>query len=254
MTSPKPEIPFYQRVAEKGHGLPHLFSPEHEQLMRARQREMCEAIASNHWRQTAWFEPITEPWIEAARNAELLVDVGAEIGFFSLLAAQSMRPGSRLLAVEADPVFAKLLRDLPFPPGIEVDVTNAAAWDEQTRIELCRPRGCSCTAVPVEGDIFHVRSVTIDGLLQGKIPTALKLDVEGAEARVFRGMRRLLEEGRTHIFMEFHPWVDDVTPGGRQEMTDTLLAAGYRIMRFYDDGPREMAYVGGRMHLVPPRA
>lgn len=248
------DIPHYQRAAQMNQGLPAMFSPEHEALMRERQHRACEAVVSGRWRESTWFEPITEPWVEACRGASLVVDLGAEVGFFSLLAARVMRPGGRLIAVEADPVFARLLRELPFPSGIEVDVINAAAWDEETEVELRRPRGCSATAAGVTGDVFRVPAVTVDGLLHGNVPAALKLDVEGAEARVFRGMRQMLEVGRTHILMEFHPWVEDVTPGGRQLMTDALLGAGYRIVRFYDDGPREMTYVGGRMHLIPPKS
>jgi hypothetical protein len=70
---------------------------------------------------------------------------------------------------------------------------------------------------------LEVRAVSLDDYLPSGEPVQLvKIDVEGAEALVLAGMRRLLRESRPVVLVEFH---DDVGWGGRRH----LLEAGYRL-------------------------
>jgi hypothetical protein len=61
-----------------------------------------------------------------------------------------------------------------------------------------------------------------DYIPSGESLDFVKIDVEGAEARVLEGMRRLLRSARPIVLVEFH---DDAGWDGRRH----LLEAGYRL-------------------------
>ncbi len=75
-------------------------------------------------------------------------------------------------------------------------------------------------ATPAE---FEVPATSLDAYFVDGPLDFVKLDVEGAEARVLRGMRRLLRERRPTLMVEFH------TPEGWAGRSE-LLEAGYRLV------------------------
>ena len=145
----------------------------------------------------------------------VLLDVGAHVGRWSLrLAAKA----SRVIAVEASPDTAACLRyHIALNKITNVEVVEAAAWDEHTRLDLFDANhqvtgGSTRVVAPDEAAESEgaTEAWPLDALLlDEENPAAnrvdlIKLDVEGADLHALRGMRRILELCRPVLFIEDH--------------------------------------------------
>jgi FkbM family methyltransferase len=159
-----------------------------------------------------------EPAVQAAlqehvRPGMVFFDIGANIGFFSLLAARLVGPQGRVVAFEADPEVAARLRehisrnDFPW-----MTAEQKAVWCQPGTVSFARTdpatspdRGLGhVVSAPAPGTI-QVDAISLDHFMgTGLAPDFLKCDVEGAEVEVFRGAQRLLAEKRPGILCEMH--------------------------------------------------
>jgi FkbM family methyltransferase len=154
-----------------------------------------------------WESHVTGWLQDTLRPGQVFVDVGANIGYFSLLAGSLVGPGGRVVAVEAHPRLAELLRRNVIINGLHGFVTtwHRAAWSESTELKLhMRENFASNSSVASVGpdalarlgdseEIIGVRAVALDDLL-ADVPhvDVMKVDVEGAEVHVFTGLARTL--------------------------------------------------------------
>ncbi len=140
-------------------------------------------------------------------------DVGANMGVFSLAAAHLSRTGT-ILGIEADPWLSELLRrTAALNPSLSIHVVPAAVSDHVGEAILAiAARGRAASHLShVHGSSQSggcrtevvVPCITLDSLLDTfAAPDLIKIDVEGAELLVLRGMKRLLEEARPLIYCE----------------------------------------------------
>lgn len=138
-------------------------------------------------------------WRTLLRPGTTVVDVGAYLGAFSLVAARVVGPSGRVFALEPDPRTAPYLRRNVTRNGLEmvVDVFEMAAYDAPGRARFYLNDGDASASSTVRGRprarVTEVPCVTLDGLSErvGRVG-ALKIDVEGAEPAVLRGAVSLL--------------------------------------------------------------
>jgi FkbM family methyltransferase len=118
------------------------------------------------------------------RPEEFFVDIGANLGAFTVLAAGVAR--ARVLAVEPAPETLPWLHDHIALNGLEglVEVAATALSDAPGEIRMTAGLGAS-NRVDAAGVAVPV--TTLDALLAGRVPSMIKLDVEGHEAPVLRG-------------------------------------------------------------------
>jgi FkbM family methyltransferase len=159
-----------------------------------------------------------EPEIQDAISSQVkpgmtFYDVGANIGFFSLLAARLTGPTGCVFAFEADPEIASRLRQNAGRNEFGwVSVTEAAVWSEPRSIFFRRSdprtspdRGLGHVVEMAGVDTIGVQAISLDEFARfAPPPDFIKCDVEGAEMEVFRGARRLLAESRPRILCEVH--------------------------------------------------
>lgn len=221
----------------------------YRQACAQQQFEVTSAIEDGYWPGLPVCEDLTAPLLACLREARVFVDVGAERGFYACLARHHMPPGGFVVAVEADPVRCALLGSL-FADDPQVRVYHAAAGETDGRIMLSKPDGRSARMGGV-GSRFEVTSVRLDDLVGHDAVDVIKVDIEGAEALALAGLERTLSWQRPLVFVEFHPWIDEISPDGRNRIRNQLSRLNYRIYRMFDDGPRLVPQPGGRMILVP---
>jgi FkbM family methyltransferase len=169
---------------------------------------------------------------ENVAPGDVVYDVGAHVGFFSVCAA---RLGATVYAFEPLVVnAARLERNAALNPRLEIQVTRAAAWHETGLVDLV-PGDSSKEFRTVAG--AGVPSIALDEFAEGeRSPTLIKLDVEGAEADVLRGARRILADARPTIVCELH---------SEQARVDVFeLLNGYRVEQL--DDPSRIVAVPGR--------
>jgi FkbM family methyltransferase len=161
------------------------------------------------------------------------IDVGAHVGFFALSAARQMRDQGRVIAIEPHPIRCAMLRSNIAANRVNnVDVVEAAVTDYTGRAAIydlspelaAHPRDVSFNALG--GRPIDVEAVTLDSLCKRYQLTELalvKIDVEGFEVQVLRGMASTLRQLRPLIIFEA---LDEVA---LRACTELLLAAGYAV-------------------------
>ena len=165
-----------------------------------------------------YFEGGGEPEVQEALQEHLrpgmtFYDIGANIGFFTLLAARLVGKEGRVAAFEADPEIATRLREHVERNGFGwVTVEEMAVWSEPRTVFFARTdpatspdRGLGHIVPARTEDTIQVSAVSMDDYCKSQPPPDfLKCDVEGAEVEVFRGAQRLLKEKRLGIICEMH--------------------------------------------------
>jgi FkbM family methyltransferase len=153
----------------------------------------------------------------AAAGKALAYDVGANIGFFSLLLG---RLCDAVVAVEATPeTAARLRRNVELNAGLAITVVNAAVGERSGNVMIKTNAEPAMNAVSADGDV-EVEATTLDELVASfGVPDIVKMDIEGAEAAAFRGASALLAARKTVFVLELHgedgaALVDTLRTGG----------------------------------------
>jgi FkbM family methyltransferase len=159
-----------------------------------------------------------------------VIDVGANIGFFSLRFGRWVGPGGRVIAIEPEVRNMATLRRRVRRAGLEriTDFVQAAAADRpgELRLELKYHPGAHRIADAGE----PIRAVTLDELTaeETRRIALIKIDVQGAEMMVLAGARRVIETRKPAIFIE----IDDTTlqrfGSSAREVIGLLADLGYR--------------------------
>jgi FkbM family methyltransferase len=130
-------------------------------------------------------------------------DVGAHIGFFSLMLARRAR---LVVAVEAHPVNAARLRRNVELNDLPVQVVEAAVWSVPGTVSLqVAPMSGMHAVVGAHGEgTIDVPAVTLDQLaVDNPPPDLVKIDVEGAEVAVLEGATSALRH-TSFVLCETH--------------------------------------------------
>jgi FkbM family methyltransferase len=198
-----------------------------------------------------WESTVTQ-WLQnTLQPGQVFVDVGANIGYFTLLGASLVGPGGRCVAVEAHPRMAELLQRNVIINGFHgyVRTWQRAAWSEPTRLTLHMRRNFASNssfgsigpeALIKLGDTektVEVEAIRLDDLLADLDRVdVMKVDVEGAEVRAFAGLERTMAANPALIVIfEWSPaQIADV--GDKPEaLLDLLESKGFRFRLIEND-------------------
>lgn len=172
---------------------------------------------------------------ELIQPGGIIYDVGANIGYVSLLLAKAAGEAGRVYAFEALPANVERLRHNLAINTIGSRVTVVPAAVTQSVGPLTFLVHASGGMGKVQGsagrDDHYQAQVTVAGISldefvfdQGNpAPQVVKMDIEGGEVLALPGMRRLLAEVHPLLLMELHG------PESSRVAWETLTAAGYKI-------------------------
>jgi FkbM family methyltransferase len=192
---------------------------------------------------TAWLQRTLQP-------GQVFVDVGANVGYFTLLAAQLVGPQGRVIAVEAHPRLAEILHRNVVINGVYGHVTTwqRAAWSTHadlkfhTRVNFAGNSSAgsvgdeALTRLGDTEEIIEVQAVPLDDLLADLSRVdVLKVDIEGAEVHAFTGLARTLAANPDVVVMfEWAP-AQIQSVGDRPEaLVDLLEGYGFRFQLLED--------------------
>jgi FkbM family methyltransferase len=142
-----------------------------------------------------------------------VIDVGAHVGIYSLLASAKVGPNGNVVAIEPSPANARLLRQhLDFNQSRNVEVIEAAVADKPGHMSFnYRPIAtdpasfANSIAYNISGESANVEVRTLDDICSSLSPAVIKIDVEGAELLALRGAKKLLVKHRPTVIVAVHP-------------------------------------------------
>lgn len=195
----------------------------------------------------------------------VFIDVGANIGSFTLPVAKSLGAGGRVIAIESSPtIFPYLKRNVELNGLSNISLKQCAASDTDLQevpfyeapIESF---GMGSLGAQFNGNPIPVITRTLDSILSEHgvdRVDLIKVDVEGFEMGVFKGAEKLLHSpGAPLIVFEFCDWAEDRVPGGQRGNAQRVLKDyGYSIWKLHDflrgDRPLEDVLTAGFETLV----
>ncbi len=137
----------------------------------------------------------------------VVYDIGANVGYFSLLAATLAGPEGRVIAFEPLPRNILYLHQHIQINNLEnIEVIEAAVSDRNGQAYFNLGASNAMGHLSAEGEL-KVQMVALDAMLaEGKLipPDVMKIDVEGAEYAVLHGAKTLLENHRPLLFLDTH--------------------------------------------------
>lgn len=170
------------------------------------------ALAPHLIRDGFWEIWITQAMARILQPGMTCVDVGANVGYYTLLMANVAGPEGHVVALEPNPRIAELLRQTLYVNGLECNVTldiRAASSDSGRPILFTIPKGRPMNAAigdeALPGDqIIETQTIRLDKILPAKVDF-IKIDVEGAEQQVWQGLQKTLDDNQSiKIFLEFN--------------------------------------------------
>jgi FkbM family methyltransferase len=180
---------------------------------------------------TNWFQEILRP-------GHVFVDVGANIGYYTLLGSRLVGDNGHIFAIEAHPRMAELLgRNVIINGRYNVSTWQRAAWSRSEVLKFhARRHFASNSSAGSLGDrgleelhddeeVLEVRAVPLDVIL-ADVPRVdlIKIDVEGAELQVVTGLAETLSSNpEVTVMFEWSP--------GQLEMVGDSPAALIGLMR-----------------------
>jgi FkbM family methyltransferase len=202
--------------------------------------------------------PLTRILLALLRPDMVFADVGAQYGYYSVLAHRLVGRGGRVFAFEPTPTTYSVLREnVAGLPGVVAEDIAANSTAGVVRMHdfgqahsglnslLPQPRVSKEEARTLRAKGFDVQSVRLDDYFaaRGVDPDFVKIDVESAEIHVLTGMDRLLREARPIVSVE----VGDLDVAGAGE-------SGACIRFLEERGYRCLEYRAGGLHPVEARA
>ncbi|MFC8859785.1 FkbM family methyltransferase [[Kitasatospora] papulosa] len=204
-----------------------------------------------------WEPPLTWWLMRTLQPGDTFVDVGANIGYYSLLASRSVGTSGRVIAIEASPAFHDFLRaNATLNQASNIRTVNEAVSDRAELLHFILASSANMGAnsiVPYAGEAESQIDVPArplpDILRSSELESArvIKVDVEGAEGAVVRGLVPALERLRPDVELAIEVTPERLAKLGEtaQELLDALAAHGfypYRLPNDYDAAsyPRAM--------------
>lgn len=164
------------------------------------------------------------------KEGQVFVDVGAYVGFFSIFASKVVGENGRVLAFEPNPQAYKiLLENIKLNRCDNISVFNIAIGGVEGFSYIDIPKGRSkseATLLNIKKGI-KVAVKTLDDILEGidiKRVDMVKIDVEGWENEVLKGMKRTLKTYKPILIVEKGPLF--------LLGYNYLISIGYRPFRF----------------------
>ena len=182
--------------------------------------------------QTQLFEGLLKPGM-------VVLDIGANIGYYSLIAARIVGPNGKIYAFEPEPRnYELLVKNISLNGYTNVIPVQRAASNRYGRVRLFIDRvnlgGHSLSKGDESAESIEVEATTVEDFLkevrEERSVDVMRMDVEGAEGLVMEGAGRVLKDGHTKVIMEFCPRQLRNVGTDPQTLLDDLRNLGFRIV------------------------
>ena len=168
---------------------------------------------------------------EFVESGDWVIDIGANIGQYTLQLSRLVGPGGRVIAFEPIPVtFAHLANNASYSKYKNVTLINAAVSSESSLVGMSIPYletglhnyYMASVSDDVGASDVSVLTLSVDSFqLQNRV-SLIKIDAEGHEPLIFKGMLKLVARDRPALIIE----------SVNEEMREQLTELGYREIKY----------------------
>jgi FkbM family methyltransferase len=199
-----------------------------------------------------------EVFRQFCKPGAVVVDIGANVGLYTAIAATRVGSSGRVISIEPHPESYGLLQRTIHTNGWSwVKAFNLALGDRRRQVDLFLTDENKADSriydVTGERGKITVQMTDLDSLLmenQIEVVELLKMDTQGAEAMAFRGMQRTLAKSpEVTIFTEFWPWGIEKTGESAADFLRDLKRVGFTIKEI-DEGKRQIIDVADVEQLI----
>ena len=184
-------------------------------------------------------KPVTDLLLETLSASKCFVDVGAHLGWYTCLAGKHM-PDGIVYGFEMDDLNYSLLQNNVKINGCHniktyhiavTDTSGRASYIRNSKIPSPTFKLSPTVQDKKSGEVISIEAITLDDFFKDKevLPDVVKIDVEGAETKVLRGMKTIMNNGMAKLFVEIHPDVLPVFNSSAEEVVSLLIVNGYEV-------------------------
>lgn len=193
-----------------------------------------------------WEPDLTEFIKEKLKPGDTFIDVGANIGYFSLLASKFVGKSGRVLAIEASPkIYALLTRNIANNNATNVTLLNIAASDKEETLRVYLAPNSNIgqtTTLPTEDYSYEcdIPAKPLSKIIRRQDFSQvrlIKIDVEGAEWSVVSGLSPLLNSARDdlEIIVEISPERLKAQEKNVEDILDIFTKCGFYPYKLKND-------------------
>ncbi|MEK7087609.1 MAG: FkbM family methyltransferase [Patescibacteria group bacterium] len=176
-------------------------------------------LGSYERKQTKIFE-------KTVNKGDVVFDIGANVGFYSLLAAEIVGSSGKVFSFEPLPENVKFLKKhIEINNYKNIFVFDNAVSDKSGHSFFKKEDSRSLGRLSDSGK-FKVEIIAIDDWIASKklpMPNVMKIDTEGAEMNVLKGAENTLKANRPIIFLSIH------SGESHKKCCGYLLSMGYKL-------------------------
>jgi FkbM family methyltransferase len=209
----------------------------------------CVDVGSHLLLGGVWEAHYTTAFLRLLKPGQVVLDIGANHGVYSLQAATRVAPNGHVYAFEPNPRFSSLMKDSIAVNGLAslITLVEKAVADREGEVTLVfedrhpaqgRLRDAVQSASgnePVKTCV--VGAITLDRYFPDARVDVVKMDIEGAEGLALDGMAGLIERSRDlKIMMEFGSPTMSAFTRNAEYVTDFLGSRGFACWRISGDG------------------
>jgi FkbM family methyltransferase len=172
----------------------------------------------------------TQAFLELVRTGDVVYDVGAHYGYYTLLASKLVGPSGAVFAFEPSPTNASYLRmHVHLNRCRNVTILETAIGDREGNAKF-ETRTGSGTAHLSPAGLVEVPVTSLDAIAQKQLPPRIiKIDVEGAELDALSGARLLIAAHKPAILLSTH------SDALRASCLEFLRSLGYSVETMRED-------------------
>jgi FkbM family methyltransferase len=174
--------------------------------------------------------------IAQVQFGDIVADVGAFIGLYTIALAKRVGPSGKVVAFEPDPEnFTTLQKHVDLnnvSDRVELIQAGVCAQDGAVPFESGMGSGSHISFVKATNSTQMVRCVRLDTIFANSNVDILKIDVEGYEEGVLQGGINLLSDGKRSprvIYIEVHPYSWKAVGTSSESLLNLLGRCNYRV-------------------------
>ncbi|RJP59817.1 MAG: FkbM family methyltransferase [Candidatus Auribacter fodinae] len=187
------------------------------------------------------YKPAADRFVKSIiKQGDVILDIGANIGYYTLLFAKLVGKKGKVYAFEPDPYnFSILSHNIRLNGYTNVVLLNKAVSDENGKISLylSEDNFGDHRISNTEGRTHsvEVEAIRIDDFIKqqngaGAGVNFIKMDIQGAEGKAIAGMRELLSYSKhVTVFMEFWPSGLKACDSDPRALLDVFIKAGFHL-------------------------